>query len=104
MKNFIDGEIKETCVNFIDKDNMASVQVFQAKYINQIKALAEKYPDRVKMIETNQKGVVLAHLPKEFVHISIGERSKREMTEDQRAAAAERLRNAREKKAGLNEG
>lgn len=95
--------IYEMNVNTVNVDDMASVTVYESKYIKQLKALAEKHPDEIKMIPTGLTGVVLVHLPKKYVHVSFGERTKREMTEDQRAAAAERLKKAREKKAESNE-
>lgn len=95
--------IYEMDVNMVNVDDMASVTVYESKYINQLKTLAEKHPDEVKLISTGIVGVVLAHLPKKYVHVSFGERVKREMSEEQRAAAAERLKKAREKKAESNE-
>ena len=95
--------IYEMNVNIVNVDDMASVTVYESKYINQLKALAEKHPDEVKIIPTGVVGVMLAHLPKKYVHVSFGERTKREMTEDQRAAAAERLKKAKKKKAESNE-
>lgn len=103
MSKLRSDHIYEMNVNTVNVDDMASVTVYESKYINQLKALAEKHPDEVKMIPTGLTGVVLAHLPKKYVHISFGERTKREMTEDQKSAAAERLKKAREKKAELNE-
>ncbi len=93
--------IKEMNVNICDCDDMASVTVFQTKYMNQIKKLAEKYPDEVKIIKTAKEndGMMVAHLPKRFCKISFGEeRVKREMTEEQKAAAAERMKKAQEAK------
>lgn len=95
--------IYEMNVNTVNVDDMASVTVYESKYINQLKALAEKHPDEIKIIPTGLAGVVLAHLPKKYVHISFYESSKREMSEEQKVAAAERLKKAREKKAESNE-
>ena len=95
--------IYEMNVNTVNVDDMASVTVYESRYINQLKALAEKHPDEVQLISTGVVGVVLAHLPKKYVHVSFGERTKREMSEEQRAAAAERLKKAREKKAESSE-
>ena len=91
--------IKEMNVNICDCDDMASVTVFQTKYMNQIKKLAEKYPDEVKIIKTAKEndGMMAAHLPKRFCKISFGEaRAKKEMTEEQKAAAAERMKKMQE--------
>ena len=99
--------IKEMNVNICDCDDIASVTVFQVKYMNQIKKLAEKYPDEVKIIKTAKEndGMMLAHLPKKFVRISFGEaRAKKVMTEEQKAAAAERMKKMQEaRKAKLAE-
>lgn len=95
--------IYEMNVNTVNVDDMASVTVYESKYINQLKTLADEHPDEVKLIPTDIVGVVLAHLPKKYVHVSFGERAKREMSEEQRAAVAERLKKAREKKAESNE-
>lgn len=103
MAKFKAGEIYEVAVNFTNVDDIASVTTYEGRQINQLKDLAEKHPDEVKLIPTGLAGVVLAHLPKKYVHVSFGERAKREMSEEQRAAAAERLKKAREKKAESNE-
>jgi hypothetical protein len=65
--------------------------------------LVDTHPDEVRIVATNEDGTMVAHLPKKYVHINFGERAKREMTEDQKAAAAERMRTMRQKKAEKNE-
>lgn len=102
MARFKSNEIYEMNVNYVNTDDMVSVTVYEGKYINQLKALAEKHPDEVELIPTGLAGVMLAHLPKKYVHVSFYESSKKEMTEEQRAAAADRLRAMRKKKAELN--
>lgn len=103
MARFKANEIYEVGINYTNINDMVSVTTYEGKQINQLKALAEKHPDEVKLIPTGLAGVVLVHLPKKYVHVSFGERTKREMSEEQRAAAAERLKKAREKKAESNE-
>lgn len=103
MAKFKANEIYEVAINYCNVDDMVSVTTYEGKQINQLKSLAEKHPDEVKLIPTDLAGVVLAHIPKKYVHVSFGERVKREMSEEQRAAAAERLKKAREKKAESNE-
>jgi hypothetical protein len=99
--------IKEMNVNICDCDDMASVTLFQVKYMNQIKKLAEKYSDEVKIVKTAKEndGMMVAHLPKKFCKISFGEeRVKKVMTEEQKAAAAERMKKMQEaRKAKLAE-
>lgn len=102
MARFKSNEIYEMNVNYVNTDDMVSVTVYEGRYVNQLKALAEKHPDEVELIPTGLAGVMLAHLPKKYVHVSFYESSKKEMTEEQRAAAADRLRAMRKKKAELN--
>lgn len=92
---------KEMNVNYIDTDDMASVTVFQAKHINQIKKLMEAHPDEIKIVAgenvKNNNGMMVVHLPKKYCKVSFGEeRSKREMTDEQRAAASKRMKKAQE--------
>ena len=91
--------IKEMNVNIVDCDDMASVTVYQAKYLKQIKTLAEKHPDEVTIVaggDGGNDGMLVAHMPKKYCHISFGERQKREMTEEQRDAAKERAKKMQE--------
>lgn len=97
------NEIREFNVNWTDDWDMVSVTMYEKKYMNQINKLAEKHPDEIRIVAENKDGIMVAHLPKKFVHVSFSERTKREMNEDQRAAAAERLKVARQKKAEMNE-
>lgn len=95
------GSIRETVVEWCDCDDLAVVSTYQKKYSNRIVALAEKYPDEVKVVGKNADGTMCFHLPKRFVHVSIGERQRKEMSEEQKAAAAERIRRI-SKKTGDN--
>jgi len=95
--------IKEFNLNFCDDDDMASVTMYEKKYMNQINKLAESHPDEVKIVAVNEDGTMVAHLPKKYVHVSFSDRTRREMTEGERVAAAERLKVARQKKAEMNE-
>ena len=90
--------IKEFNLNFCDDDDMVSVTMYEKKYMNQIGKLVESHPDEVRIIAINKDGTMVAHLPKKFVHVSFSDRARREMTEDERAAAAERLKKMWEKK------
>ena len=101
--NKLHKDIKEMNVNWLDIDDMVSVTAYQKKMINQLMKLAEVHPDEVRVVAVNKDGTTVVHLPKKYVHVSFGERAKREMSEEQRVAAAERLKKAREKKAESNE-
>lgn len=96
----VEREIKEFNLNMCDCDDLVSVTVYQKKFINQLISLVENEPNEVRLVAENDDGVCVFHLPKKYVHVSFGERAKRELTDEQKAAATERLRLAREKKAG----
>ena len=92
-------KILETNVNFVDVDNMVSATVFLKKHMNQLHKLAESHPDEVKIIKEAKEndGMMLAHLPKKYVKVSFGEpMPKKVMTEEQKAAAAERMKKMQE--------
>ena len=99
--------IKEFNLNMTDVDEMASVTVFLAKHKRQLKALAEAHPDEVKIVADGKKNdyMMVVHLPTKYCKVSFGEvRTKKEMTEEQKAAAAERMKRMQEaKKAKLAE-
>ena len=103
MGNKLPKNIREMNVNWVDVDDMVSVTAYQKKMINQLIKLAEDHPDEVRIVAVNDDGTTVVHLPKKYVHVSFYESSKREMSEEQKAAAAERLKKAREKKAESNE-
>ncbi len=63
-----------------------------------IRKLAEKNPDDVQIL--SDKGNLVAHIPVKAIHISI---RSRELTDEQRQAAADRLSKARAKRFGNSE-
>lgn len=54
--------------------------------------LAQSHPDQVEIVKENPDGSIFAHVPVKFIKVS----PPRRVSEEQRAAAAERLRKARE--------
>lgn len=91
---------KELVISYTNDNDIANVTVFQAKHVNQIKKLAEAHPDEVKIYcsgdGNKNDGMTVAYVPKKYCRISFGERAKREMTEEQKAAASERIKKMHE--------
>lgn len=90
--------MKETCFSYTAEDDQAFFSSSETKWINKIQKLQAEHPDEVQIIhkpEDNQ-GMIYAHIPKRYLKIS----PPRQMnyTEEQKAAMAERLMAAREKK------
>lgn len=93
MENF-----KETCVDYLTTDDYATFCSSEKRWINKINKLHEKNPSEVQIIYTPEDngGVLYARIPKSWLKISPPR--KINLTETQRAAAADRLRNARKGK------
>ena len=65
--------------------------------MNKVLKYAEEYPEEVKILARNQDGSVFAHVPISWFKFS-PPRKGREYTEEERAAAGERLREFRNRK------
>lgn len=85
----------ENVIEFIKNCDTITATFSQGRWISKIKKLAQKYPEEVKIVTENKSGSIVAHFPVSYLHIS---NSKREMSDEQRNAAAERLRNYHNKK------
>lgn len=84
-------DYKETAVGYLDVDDHAIFSSSERKWINKILKLRESYPDDVKIeyLPEDNHGMLLAHIPKSW--LKINPPHKRNMTDEQRAAAAERM-------------
>lgn len=78
----------ETCFNYCDKD-VAFFSSDEKRWINKIRKLKKQHPDEIKILaepETND-GCIYCRLPAYTLQI----RFKREYTEEERKAIADRL-------------
>lgn len=93
-------DFKETAVSYLNVDNCATFHSSETKWINKILKLRESHPDEVKIeyLPEDNNGMLLAHVPKSWFKISLPH--KRELTDEQRAAVAERLASGRKKQEG----
>ena len=94
MDNYTNNE---NCVEFLNLQRTMTVSFCSQKWINKIKKYAESHPDQVKIIANNEDGSICAHIPTKWLKIS-PPRQGREMTEEEKDAARERLRLYREGK------
>lgn len=92
------NEIKETIFSSDSDNKFATVTSNERKWITKIRKLAEQRPDEVKIVlePEDNFGYMLVHLPKSYMKLSPPH--TKTMTDEQRAAAAERLKKARIKK------
>lgn len=84
-----DGNIDENVIEWVNGSDTATVNFSQVKYQSKIRKMAEKFPDKVKIV--SDKCVIVAHIPVKAIKLSIVER---ELTDEQRTALGERLRNS----------
>lgn len=90
--NFISNN--ENCIEFLNNQQVITVSFCAQKWINKIKKLHNEHPDDVKIIAENQDGSIYAKLPIKYLKISV----PKQISEEQRQAASERLRQMWEKK------
>lgn len=81
---------QETIISFTADDKIAQVYTCDAVYIRKLDRLCEKSPNQYKVIQQDAYSKTYT-MPKKLVSFRI----PREMTEEQRAAAKERLAKAR---------
>jgi len=89
----------ENCIEWIRGSQTATVTLCQKRLINKVKKYAEKYPDEFEII-SERNGVIVAHIPRKSIKIQHYE--PREMPEEFRLAARERLALARKERKDKN--
>lgn len=77
----------ENGIEFIKDTRTATVQFSQGRFKTRIKKLAERYPE-CEILAENPDGVLLAHIPVEWIRINPGV----ELTEEQKRKRAEAAR------------
>ena len=85
----------ENVIEFLRNSKVATVTFTQARYISRIRKLKEKFPDKIEICH-EAPGIIVAHIPTSAVKLNLV--TPREMTEEERAAARERLLKYRRKK------
>ena len=80
---------QENNIEFIKNGKTATAFFTQGKYISKLKKLAKERPEECQIV-INTDGSLLAHFPVKWVKVS----PPRTISEEQRLAAAERLKMA----------
>lgn len=92
-------EEQEVCINAMRDEDFATIYCSDTTWITKMDKLVEKSPELFEVLAETDYGKTYK-FPKRLISI----RSSivtREMTEEQKQLAAERLRNAREKKQNI---
>lgn len=90
----------ETAFDYITSEDYATFFTDEVKWIRKLTALSKTHPDEVKIIYTPEQnhGALYAYVPKTWFKLSPPK--KMSLTDEQRAAAAERMSKARKAKKG----
>lgn len=85
------SDVKENCIEWLTGEQRVALTITQKKFKSRIKNYADKYPDEVKILHENADGSIYCHMPLKYIHIT----RTREMTEEEKQAAKERLQKYR---------
>lgn len=88
-------DFRETSIEYIANETYATFYSSEAKWKRKIHSFQKSYPNEIKIIHEDDDSI-LAHIPKSWFKITPPR--KMNLSEEQRAAAAERMSNARKKK------
>lgn len=86
---------KENAIEFMTGDQTATVSFTAPKYVNKIKKLYQNDPKDFEAYRLNKDGSIYARIPLKWVKIS--KPRKTNLTEEQKAAMAERMKNSKQK-------
>lgn len=88
------GEFRENVLEWLNGQDTITCTISQKRIRNKLLKLAEQYPDEVKIEHMNDGVTILVKIPLKYLSI----RRPRELSEEERAKAAERLKAFRKNK------
>lgn len=91
-------DMREMSIGHLEGDNFMTWSTSERKWINRIKKLADIYPNDVVITYVNQDGSLNAKLPYSWFKAPAPRKKVAPMSDERRAAAAERLAQARKMK------
>ena len=93
------GDCEDNCFEWTLGDKYGYVTFSQRKFISKLKKYAKEYSE-VTILAENDDGSIYAKVPVTWFKFSPPKKG-REFTEEEKAAVAERMRNAREKRKNI---
>lgn len=85
---------QENVIEFLRNQETMTLTLCQGRFITKVRELAKKFPEEVEITAENEDGSIVAHMPVSALHLSI---IRKNITDEQRQAATERLLKAKEK-------
>lgn len=92
----------ETSIERVQGTDYCTVFTAERKFINSLNRLKEQYPNEVQILTINEDGSMVAHVPYSWLKF-IKPPAKREYTNEQKQAMAERMAKARESRKEKNQ-
>lgn len=78
---------RENIIEWVRDEKRATLTFTQGRYLSKIKKLAKTYSEECQIVANNKDGSIVAHVPVTWIKIN----PPRQLTEEQRKAAAKRL-------------
>lgn len=64
-------DCNENAIEWYTGKDRVTLTLTQKKYINRVKRMEKKHPDKVEIIAENLDGSIVAHMPLSAVHLTI---------------------------------
>ena len=90
--------MRETVYEHLEGKETFTITAAERVSVNMVRRLKATHPGEVEIVTENEDGSILARMPYSWMRVVPKRRV--EMTEEQKAAAAERMRKAREERSG----
>ena len=84
---------QENVIEFLRNQETMTLTLCQGRFITKVRELAKKFPEEVEITAENEDGSIVAHMPVSALHLSI---IRKNITDEQRQAAIDRLKKAKE--------
>jgi len=95
MDNNFGNSMNENVIEFLRGQKTATLTLANNTRLNsRVRKIAEERPDECQIIVENTDGSIVAHVPTKWIKVN----PSREMTEEQKDAARQRMNFARERK------
>ena len=81
------SNFRENAIEWYTGQDTITISLTQKRLINKVLKLNELYPEEVRILKINDDGSLYAHIPLRYLNI----RRPRELSEEEKQQAAERL-------------